>query len=253
MVAAPLTILYILGAIGIITAIPLVNLLFVSSRNILKVLDPLLALAAGVLLGNAFFHLIPEAMKVVPGSELLHIVALGFVTTFAIETIMQWRNHLRPVAQRKKPVGYVVLFDDMIHNAIDAGAIAATFLISVPLGIFTTLSVALHEIPHELGDYAILISAGFSRKKALLYNFYSELVAFAGVGIVLLLNVNLESLASFSAFSAGVFLYVAAVDLIPELHKSSNKRYYMINSLLVIVGLLVMLALGNLLPEASIG
>ena len=222
MTAEPLTILYILGAMGIITVIPLVNLLFVSSRNILRALDPLLALAAGVLLGNAFFHLIPEAMKVVPGPELLHIVALGFVATFAIEIVMQWRNHLRPLAGRKKPVGYLVLFDDMVHNAIDAGAIAATFLISVPLGIFTTLSVALHEIPHELGDYATLIYAGFSRKKALLYNFYSELVAFAGVGFVLLLNVNLESLASFSAFSAGVFIYVAAVDLIPELHRETH-------------------------------
>ena len=244
-----LTILYILGAIGIITAIPLINLLFVSNRNIVKALDPLLALAAGVLLGNAFFHLIPEAMEVVPGSELLYIVALGFVTTFVIEIVMQWRNHLRPLAQKTKPVGYLVLFDDMIHNAIDAAAITATFLISVPLGIFTTLSVALHEIPHELGDYAILISAGFSRKKALLYNFYSELVAFAGVGIVLILNVNLESLASFSAFSAGVFLYVAAVDLIPELHKSSNKRYYTVNSLIVVAGLLFMLGLASFLPE----
>ena len=162
---------------------------------------------------------------------------------------MRWRIHLHPTATQRKPVGYLVLFDDIAHNIIDAAAIAVTFLISIPLGIATTIAVAMHEIPHEIGDFGTLVYAGFSKGKALLYNFYSELAAFAGVALVLLGNLNVETLESFSAFTVGVFVYIAAVDLIPELHKNPKGTTSLMNFLVIAAGFLAMLGITILLPE----
>lgn len=239
----PSPILYIIASIGIITVIPLINLIFLKGKILERAMTPLIALAAGVLLGNAFFHILPETLEVMEAGTVVNSLVLGFLATFIIEIFMHWHSHLSPKKYTKKPVGYLVLFDDIIHNIIDAAAITATFLISVPLGILTTIAVALHEIPHELGDYAVLVNSGFSRSRALLYNFVSEFAAFGGVIVVFFLNLGTESLGVFSAFAAGVFLYIAAVDLLPELHEHTSKYGNIKNGLIVIFGIILMYAL----------
>lgn len=247
-----MVLLYIILAIGIITAIPLINLIFLKSQTFQRMVLPLIAMAAGVLLGNSFFHLIPETLEIMTAEEVIWLVTVGFLLTFGIEIFMRWHSHVsvHHHKPKKKPVGYLVLFDDIIHNAVDAVAITSTFLLSVPLGIVTAIAVALHEIPHEIGDYAVLVNSGFSKGRALAYNFISEFAAFGGVALVLLFNLKVESLAAFSAFTAGVFLYIAAVDLIPELHHESKKGNYIISSLIVIAGVLLMYALKLAIPEA---
>jgi zinc and cadmium transporter len=246
-----MVLLYIVAAVAVITAIPLVNLLLIPGRTIQRTLNGLIALAAGFLLGNSFFHLLPEALESAAPLEVLQLVAVGFLFTFGVELIMRWRVHLHPSGSQKKPVGYLVLFDDIAHNIIDAAAIAVTFLISVPLGIATTIAVAMHEIPHEIGDFGTLVYAGFSRGKALLYNFYSELAAFAGVSLVVFGNLDIQILESFSAFTVGVFIYIASVDLIPELHSNPKGATSLWHFLIIAAGFLAMLGITILLPEPN--
>lgn len=141
-----------------------------------------------------------------------------------------------PTTRRTAPYAWLNLAGDAVHNFLDGIVIAASFLVSIPVGIATTVAVALHEIPQELGDYAILVRAGIKPKRALLYNFGTALTAVLGAALVLLLPIDTETIERFALpLTAGGFLYIAAADLVPELHHHSGDRH----AILIVAGIAV--------------
>ena len=208
-----------------------------------KALLVLVALSTGALLGGAFLHLLPEAIAI-KGADLsifLYLL-LGFSIFFVLEQFLQWR-HQHTASPTVKPFSYLILVSDAVHNFIDGLIIAASFVINLPLGISTTLAVALHEIPQELGDFAVLVYGGFGNKKALLFNFITALTAILG-GIIgyLASSVMQTSMIYLLPFAAGNFIYIAAADLIPEIKHQVSLSRSIIHFVVFAIGIAIMLA-----------
>jgi len=163
-----------------------------------------------------------------------------------LEKFVHWRHcHKVPSEKHPHPFSYVILTGDTVHNFIDGMIIGASYLVSIPVGIATTLAVVFHEIPQEVGDFGSLVYGGFSRKKALLLNFITALAAVLGAIAVLILGEN-ESLVNFLVpFAAGGFIYIALSDLIPELHKHTKAResFWQLTNFILGIGLMVALLL----------
>lgn len=219
----------------------------------------LVALAAGTLLGDAFIHLIPESLEALENEALFATSILaGIVFFFFLEKEMRWHHahhgseeehegHERFESASHTPhthLAPLVIAADGIHNMVDGMLIAATYAVSIPLGIATTIAVFLHELPQEIADFALLIHAGLSRSKALAVNFLSALTAFVGAGLFFAAHAFAEGLAPLiAAFTAGAFIYIAAADLIPELHTNTRLRSSLIQAAAFMVGIGIMFAL----------
>jgi zinc and cadmium transporter len=185
-----------------------------------RVVPALVSYAVGALLGVALLDLLPEASVVLGTRRALATTLAGIVTFFALEKLALWR-HGQAVSEYR-PTAQLVLIGDSAHNFVDGALIGAAALVSVPLAVSTAIAVLAHEIPHELGDFAILLNAGYSRTRALVLNALSESAglvgAFAAVGCLR----QLPMLAPhFLAFASASFVYVAMADLIPEMHRGS--------------------------------
>lgn len=198
------------------------------NKSLDELLNYLVSFAVGGLLGAAFLELLPEAVEKTPHWGI--IVLLGIVLFFIIEMYFHWHHHHTHAKCGHKhvhPIGYLNLIGDGIHNFIDGMIVAAAFLVDPKLGIVTTLAVIVHEIPQEFGDFGILVFSGFSKLKAMTFNFASALLAVAGA---LVTYFTAELTGDFSAylipFAAGGFIYMAAADLLPEIHKHSGKEIY---------------------------
>jgi zinc and cadmium transporter len=219
-----------------------------------KVLFILVGLAAGTLIGDAVIHLIPEALEEIGDARVFGAALLsGVIVFFILEKYLRWHHaHHGPEEEHTEEEAHhhpqhlapMVLIADGIHNLVDGAVIAASFLVSPVIGVATTLAVFLHEIPQEIADYALLIHSGLSRAKALLYNFLSALTAFLGAFIVFALNDILGSLGAIvAAFTAGAFIYIAATDLIPELHKTNDPKRGALELLSFVIGIVLMFLL----------
>jgi len=214
--------------------------LIVKRSVIMKVMTPLLAASSGVLIGTAFFDLIPEGLELI-GIDTFQYVVIGILSFFTIEKLLRWHHHVEgdhPHEEKQtKAIGYLSLIGDAIHNFIDGVIIGSSFLVSIPLGISVTLAVIVHEIPHELADFTILLHSGFSNKKALMYNFLSATTAIAGTLLVFWVSQIEQSLIPYLIpFGAGNFLYIAMSDLLPALHKPHSKRMSFLLIMLLIAG-----------------
>jgi zinc and cadmium transporter len=212
----------------------------------------LVSFAAGALFGDAFLHIIPEVVER-QGFELP--VSLSFLAGIVLFLVIEKSIHLhqfhpleaeengRGLTNRLRPYVFTNLVGDAIHNFGDGLIIGASYLVSVPVGIATSFAVALHEIPHEIGNYSILVRGGMSRAKALLVNFLTALLAFCGALIALLLSRYAEGVQNLVLpIAAGGFIYVAGSDLIPELHKESDTLRKVLLQLLVFVGGIALMA-----------
>ncbi|MGD8506796.1 MAG: ZIP family metal transporter [Candidatus Bathyarchaeota archaeon] len=238
------TFVWILASTLLVSGISLIGLFFLSLSEKLfkKLLLLLVSFASGTLLGGAFLHLIPEALSsdVLPAqSENLFIGVLAGILVFFLLEKLLWRH----CHERECPVhvfAYLNLLGDAIHNFIDGVLIAASFLTSVPIGLATTLAVAAHEVPQEIGDFSILIYGGISKTKALFYNLLSALTAVLGALLMYSFSSHLPSLAYFLVFAAGSFIYIATTDLIPELHKEHNVWKSLVQFVLLLSGILLM-------------
>ncbi len=234
------TLIWILLATLFVSLISLIGIVTLSlKKNTLKkILSLLVALSAGALLGGAFLHLIPESLEETTETTVFTFLIIGFIIFLLIEKMLHWR-HCHDADCEVHTFAYMSLFGDGVHNFIDGLIIAVSFMTSIPLGITTTLAVALHEIPQEIGNFGVLIHGGFSKLKALGYNFLSALAAILGgiVGFFLPLN-NLAQI--LIPIAAGGFIYISASDLIPELRKERNKAKSLLNLLVFILGLLIM-------------
>lgn len=237
--------IYTLSAVFLVSLISFIGIITISIKLDLlkKIVMYLVSLSAGALLGGAFFHLIPEAAEAQGFNlNLAVLLMVGILTFFVLEKIIHWRHcHIPTSEEHPHPFAFMNLIGDGLHNFIDGMLIAGSFIVNVQLGITTTIAVMLHEIPQEIGDFGVLIHGGFSRSKALLVNFISALTAVLGAIVILILNVEVETVASILVpFAAGGFIYIAASDLIPELKKDINPLNSLIQLLFLILGLGIM-------------
>ena len=216
---------------------------FMSQKSLEKILLFLVSFATGTLLGGAFFHLLPEAYNKLPIILIIAFAFLGFILFFFIEKILHW-HYCKDEKCRKHihPFTYLTLAGNAVHNFIDGLIIATSFIVSIPLGIITSLLIIAHELPHEIGNFSVLVYGGFSRIKALVYNFLIQLTAVLG-GILGFYFISLKEEAVFLLpFAAGGFIYIAFVDLMPEIFKEKKKIKLIINIIAIILGLLLLIS-----------
>jgi len=188
-----------------------------------KLVPNLVSFATGTLLTAAMLGLIPEALEELTVKETLGTVLIGVFLFFVLEKIVIWRHCHKEGCEVHDSSGAMILIGDTIHNFADGVVIAASFLISIPVGIVVSLSIMAHEIPQELGDFAILLHSGYSRKKALLYNILSGLGSTVGAVIAYFALERVhEALPYVLAIAASSFIYVSLVDLSPGLHNNSG-------------------------------
>lgn len=215
---------------------------FMLKRKILgNLLLILVALSAGVLIGSAFLHLIPEASEMIGAESVFLFVLLGFAIFFVLEKVLHWR-HCHTDNCSVHSFAYMNLYGDALHNFIDGLIIAGSFVAGIPLGITTTIAVALHEIPQEISDFGVLVYGGFKRRKALLMNFATALTAMLG-GVLgfLLSSYTAKAIPLLISIAAGGFLYISASDLVPELHKEKSLRKALIAFAFFVLGILIMI------------
>ena len=216
-----MTFFWILASTIVISLISLIGIIVLALgiKRLEKRLLAFVALASGALLGGAFLHLLPEAMESTDSDSVFLWTLLALISFFIIEKIFQWR-HCHKENCEVHSFGYMSLFGDGVHNFIDGLIIAAAFLESTNLGLIVSLGVILHEIPQEIGDFSVLLLAGFSKKKAVMMNL---LVAFTSVlgGVIgfFLISASESFMNILLPFAAGGFIYIATSDLIPEIRR----------------------------------
>ncbi|GAB4321024.1 MAG: ZIP family metal transporter [Promethearchaeota archaeon] len=276
-------------SILIVSALSLVGVLFLSIKpdTVDKILFYLVSFATGTILATGLFDLLPEAVGHFEDLASLGanvdelapfvVVMLGFVTFYLLERFVYWFHghaHERdgstfachcelPDQMLKDEEGqplqpravrsfvYLNLLGDGLHNFLDGVVIMVSFLSGgVSLGVIVTLAVMLHELPQEIGDFGILVYGGLTKRKALVANFASALVALAGGLLATLVSGEVEAFnASFLAFSAGGFFYIGASELLPELSKERNRKKSVVQVLVVVSGILLVLWLIEVLPH----
>ncbi|RLG92284.1 ZIP family metal transporter [Candidatus Bathyarchaeota archaeon] len=235
------TLLLALASTFLISLISLVGLFTLTLRTEVfdKILLILVGFASGSLLGGAFFHLIPEAAFSSMNDASFMAITMGIAVFFLLEKFL-WRHCHEREKCPVHPFAYLNIIGDGIHNFIDGVIVAASFLTSVPLGITTSLAVVFHEIPQEIGDFAVLIYGGFTVKKALLYNLATAFTAMLGVLFTFAFQSQLPATYYLLGFAAGGFIYIASTDLIPELHKERKPLNSSLQFVALILGLVLM-------------
>ncbi|HRZ85225.1 MAG TPA: ZIP family metal transporter [Candidatus Paceibacterota bacterium] len=222
--------LYAFVSVLVISLISLIGIFFLSikSEKLEKFLIYMIAFSAGTLLGDVFIHLIPESVEINNSFDIFLAFWLlaGIVFSFVVEKIIRWRHcHHVTSNKHKHHLSKMNLIGDLFHNFIDGIIVCASYFVSIPLGIATTIAVIFHEIPQEIGDFGVLVYSGYSKKKALLANFFISLSAFIGLFIALIfVNYQDNLILYFLPFAAGNFIYIACSDLIPELHNHKQSH-----------------------------
>ncbi len=200
--------------------------------------------AVGALLGVSLLELIPEAIEMAGGASVFPWVLGGIIFFFIVEKFFSWYHH-HGHEDEVRPYAYLILWGDFLHNFIDGVILALAFLADPKLGVITTLAVVLHEIPQEIGDFGVLMHAGFSPLRALFYNFLVSLSTIFGALLTYFLGAGLSPALPFAlAFIAGNFLYLASTDLIPELHEKTHVWHSLGQIVLIVAGALLVI-----LPE----
>ncbi|MEI7994503.1 MAG: ZIP family metal transporter [Methylococcaceae bacterium] len=235
-----------------------------------------ISFAIGALLAVAFWGLIPEAFAIVKQEQfqaLSGTILAGILGFFVLEKLLIWRHchygsceahgeeglggdHAHSHGHshsNAKSAGALIILGDSIHNFVDGVLIAAAFLTDVQLGIVTSLAVAAHEIPQEVGDFAILLDSGYSRGKALFYNILASLTTVLG-GVLAYFSLEdlHDSLPYFLALAASSFIYIAVADLIPSLHTKTDMKTSLQQILLIAAGVLLICSLHGIAHNIAI-
>lgn len=232
------------AAAFIVSAMSLSGLFVISAKVTTKrsSLVPLLNLSAGGLLGGAFFHLLPESLEDVGSPmRIFSYLLAGFLFFFMIEKLLHWHHYHHGDQEHHRRLGYINLYADGLHNFLDGIAIMTSFAIEPALGIAVSVAVIMHEIPQEIGDFGVLLYAGFTKTRALFYNFLVALLALGGVFIgYWLLAVDIDAEHFLVPFTAGSFIYIAAADLIPEIHKEEGRVRSFMGFSVLLAAILIM-------------
>ena len=240
-----------LAATFLISIISLVGLatLTLNTKTLNNSLHLMIALAAGSLMGGSFFHLLPEAGESLGLETALQATLVSFVIFLVIEKALHWRHcHSRDCEVHT--LGMMSAIGDSLHNFLDGLVIVAAFMGGMELGIATTLAIALHEIPQEIGDFGVLLHAGYKRNTALLINFITALTAVLGalVGYALSSSVG-QFMPYLLPLAAGGFIYIGASDLLPEVRKERDQRKATLAFIFFLLGIGAM----YLLKSANLG
>jgi zinc and cadmium transporter len=233
---AAISLLSLVGAVGLV----------LRPGTLQRGLRLLIAFAAGALLGDAFLHLLPEIAESEYGLDTFASSALllGVVAFFVLEKVLHWHHAHVPPDEVLHPVAYTNLVGDALHNFVDGAIVAGAFLVDPGLGIATAIAVALHEIPQELGDFAILVHAGLDPRRALGVNLLSALAAVGGAVLTLVTASAVPGVERvLLPLTAGGFVYVAGSDLIPELHREPEGWVSVLQLLGLLAGMGIMGAL----------
>lgn len=216
------------------------TLLFFKQDVRTRVVPWLVSYAVGTLLGAALLNLVPESLESIDASTALATLLGGIITFFVLEKMVLWRHcHDDEECHVHRATVPLVILGDAVHTFVDGVVIAAATLTSVPLGVSTAIAVVAHEIPQEAGDFAVLLAAGQSRRRAVLLNVTSALGGVVGATLMLAFGVQTPALVPFVlAFAAGNFLYVAMADLIPSLHRGRLDDNALRQVLLITAGIL---------------
>ena len=233
--------------------------LSLKEKTLHRILLVLVAFSAGSILGAAYFDLLPEAIELVEESVVFIYITIGFISFFFLERFIYWyhgHGHEADISAEitdraaTKGFAYLNLIGDGIHNFVDGMVIAASFLIGFSVVLATTVAVIFHELPQEMGDYGILVYGSFKRGRALLLNFVVALmVILGGISAVFFIE-TVEALSGLLiAFAAGGFIYLAASELIPELHREKSFKKSALQFVIFILGIALIWSLGIILPE----
>ena len=235
-----IVLLQILIAVLVVSLISFVGTFFLFNKQLLnKTLFFMVSFAAGALLGAAFLDLLPEALKSGFKNIVPIFILIGILSFFILEKFLYWHHH-HTGKKEIHPFTYLNLIGDGVHNLLDGAVIAISFLNSTSLGTVTTIAIIAHEIPQEIGDFAILIYGGFSKFKALIYNFLTALTAVAGALIAFFYSSYIQNSSTYlTALAAGGFIYIASTDLIPEIQKEKDLKKSFFQFLFLILGILL--------------
>lgn len=231
----------LMSAIALVGSVTLV--LRESTLN--KLLLPLVAFAAGSLIGGALFHMVPAALDSMPVMTTFAWVAGGFAIFFALEQFLHWHHCHRAFVECKQPLTYLILIGDGLHNFLGGLSIAGVFLMDVRLGIAAWLAAAAHEIPQELGDFGVLVHGGWKKRSALLFNLLSGLTFLVGGLVAYAASLRLD-VRWLVPLAAGNFLYIGASDLVPEVNKPHDLRSSLVHFTVFAAGLGLLLAVAVL-------
>ena len=227
----------LMSAIAMVGSITLV----LKPATLNRLLLPLVAFAAGSLIGGAFFHMIPAALDANNDSLSMGVTLVaGFTVFFVLEQVLHWHHCHRAQTDCKQPLTYLVLIGDGLHNFLGGLAIAGTFLIDIRLGITSWLAAAAHEVPQELGDFGVLVHGGWSKRQALLFNVLSGLTFLLGGLLAYGLSFQVD-VSWLIPFAAGNFLYIGASDLVPEVNKHHDLKANAVHLLAFVLGLALLL------------
>ncbi len=229
----------ILISVGIVSLISLVGVFTIFFRGFMdRFLHIIIAFAAGTLLATAFFDMLPEALAT--QKDALGFVLGGILLFFIIERFIYWHHHHAGEEKEIHPFTYLNLLGDGVHNFIDGAVIAATYLTNFKLGVVSSIAIALHEIPQEFGDFGLLVYGGFSKAKALFFNFLTALTAVVGaLAGYYFFSAFSDSLGYLLAIAGGGFIYIASSDLIPELHKEKKFKESLWQLLAFLIGIVI--------------
>ena len=240
----------IVSLITIIAAIPI----YLKKKISQKHLVILLSISVGSLLGSVFIHFIPQIYKHEHKLESALFIILGFVVFFILEKLIHW-HHSKKCEKGECGHGHAYhlaplnLIGDGIHNFLDGMVIAGSYIVSIPLGIAATTSIIFHELPQEIADFGILIYSGMNKTKALLFNFLSGLTAILRTILGLFLAGKSGSYSEFIIpFAAGNFLYIAASNLVPELHRHCKLWDTVAHIIAIAFGVSIMVAVSLFFP-----
>lgn len=226
----------LLGLVGIFS-------FFFSKKFLNKIILILVAFATGSLFGGAIFHLIPESIEKLSWFITFILSFAGFGLFFLVEKLLHWHYCKEDNCKNHEyPYTYLLLAGSSIHNFIDGLLIAGSFIISVPTGIITSILIIAHELPHEIGNFGVLVYGGMNRGKAILLDFLIQLTAIlGGIAGYYFLNLN-QYVTILLPLAAGGFLYITLFDLLPEVIKEKNKLKLIINLFSIILGMLLIIS-----------
>jgi zinc and cadmium transporter len=238
------TLLTILGFGLLMSLIALVGgmFIFLPEKILRRWLKPMVAFAAGALLGGALFHMLPNALdNSRTHAHAMLWVALGFTAFFALDQLLEWHHCHKPPSEHIKPLGPLLLVADGVHNLLGGLAIGAIFLVDFNAGVAAWIAAAMHELPQEIGDFGAIVHAGYSRQRALLYNFISAL-SFPLGGVIAWFAGQYLDIYFLVALGAGNFLYIAGADMLPEVKRAEHFAETLLRFGFFVFGLSVLFA-----------
>lgn len=237
--------LYALSSTMIVSMISLIGIVTVGVNidKLRRIIFILVSLAVGSLFGDAFIHLIPEAFEQNKDTRSVALGILGGILFFfLIEKFIRLHHDHTDEEEHISSVGYMNIIANGVHNFIDGLLIGISYLANIEIGIATTIAVVAHEIPHEISEFGVLIHSGFTKRKALIYNFLSASISFIGTTLVLIIGNEAGAMIKYLIpFAAGGFVYIAGSNLIPELHKESKIKKSAIQIIAIIFGISTMM------------